>query len=151
MTYVFQMSYVRMTMPSRLSCSPRWSASFSATAAMDLRSRFLSLLRRGGLVVDLHLRVVLDGADHLIGAGDDLVAVLQAAEDFDIGCAGNAGFHLTELRFLSGNHEHALNLFLLRLFSGRIGLDLSRSAFRAGGFGFEVAPLPDGQRLNRYS
>ena len=52
MMYVFQRSNVRMTIPSRLSCSPRWKlSSFSATAAIGIEFSFLSLAAGTGALL----------------------------------------------------------------------------------------------------
>src|SRR5205085_2345444 len=107
-------------MPSRLSCSPRSTSSLSATASV-IRT-FLRLLRHRRFVVDLNLSLVLERADHLVSAGDDLIALVEAAQHLDIGCAGDAGLHLVENRLAARNHEDALNLFLAGLLGGRIGL-----------------------------
>src|SRR6516225_4517143 len=121
-----------MTMPSRFNCSPRWMSSFSTTAIGE--SRFYDAGRAGRptplgfrcyywrLVVDLYLGFVGDGANHLIGAGDDLVAFLEACEHLDVGGAGDTGFDFLEDGFSVGHHEDALNLFLLGFFRNRIQL-----------------------------
>src|ERR1039457_4860274 len=55
------------------------------------------------------LGFVAQGADHLVAAGNDLVAVFEAGEDFDVGRAGDAGFHFAECGLAAGDHEHALD------------------------------------------
>ncbi len=42
-------------------------------------------------VVSFDGGAALEGAQNLIAASDDLVAFLEAAEDFDVGGAGDAG------------------------------------------------------------
>ena len=75
-----------MTMPSRLSCSPLLESEFLRLLVPFVIPMFpierAYVLVCGGrrLVIDLHLGVVGDGADHLVGAGNDLVALLQPAE-----------------------------------------------------------------------
>src|SRR5262245_38153732 len=133
MTYVFHRSNVRMTIPSRLSCSPRAISSLSATAATmrilplnlqlsvfefqpktvsrQSRRLILRLLPRT-LIIHLYLGFVADGADDLVASGYDLVIFLQSAGDLDVGGSGDAGLHLAKRDFASGNDKHALDLLL---------------------------------------
>src|SRR5580658_9196877 len=105
-----------MTTPSRLSCSPRSISSFSASACAMGDSRYpwtgrrpvLRLLRHRRFIIHLHLSFVAQRADYLVAAGNDLVALFEASKDFDIGRAGNAGFHFAEFSLAGGDHEHAL-------------------------------------------
>src|SRR5438552_1935448 len=99
-----------MTIPSFLSCSPRWISSFST--AVDIR--WFSFLRLGrdyrSLIIHFYLRIVQDRADHLVSTGDDLVALIEASQHFDVGGTGNPRFHLLEDRFPSRHHKNALKL-----------------------------------------
>src|ERR1700722_5864171 len=149
--YVFHKSYVRMTIPSRFSCSPRSMSSLSAAACAIWKTRSLSsgLLRHRRLIVHFHLGLVAQRTDHLVAAGYDLVALLETAQDFDVGRAGNAGLHLAEYGFAAGHHEHTLHLFLASLFRGRIRLGRCQGAAAGLGFFLQVALLPDSERLNR--
>src|SRR5581483_458249 len=108
MTYVFHKSKVRMTIPSRLSCSPRAISSLSATAAT------LRLLPSGllpwTLIIHLYLRIVADRANYLVTSGDDFITFLQPAGHLDVGGARDARFDLPERHLASGHHEHALDL-----------------------------------------
>src|SRR5579862_1536202 len=129
-----------MTMPSRFSCSPRSSSSLSATAAMLAFHHWI-------LIIHLHLRLIANRADHLVTAGDDLVAIPQAAGHFDIGGAGDTGLDFSEYGLAARNDEYSLELFLERLLSCRIG---ARGGLGAAVLGLhvQVAALPDGERLD---
>src|SRR5580658_10222030 len=156
MMYVFHRSYVRMTMPSRFNCSPRSIASFSASACAMGDSRYLltgrrpvlRLLRHGRLVIYLDLSFVAQRSDHLVTAGNDLVPLFEAAHDFDIGGAGDAGFHFAEFSLAAGDHEHALDLFLAGLLLGGGQLGGGECAAAGLGLRLQIALLPDSQRLN---
>src|SRR5437879_2159774 len=145
MMYVFHRSYVRMTIPSRLSCSPR--STNASTACAILRLYSLSVDLHWSLVIHLHLRVIADGADHLVTSRDDLVPVFQTAQYLDVRCAGDARLHLAEYSALSTIHyEYALDLFFARLLRRRVEFHgLHISTFRLD---FQIAFLPDGQGLN---
>src|SRR3954451_20736397 len=116
-----------MTIPSFLSCSPRWISSRSSTACAMLLRFFLRTL-----IIYFYLRFILDGPDHLVAAGDDLVAVLQSVQHFDIGGAGDSRLHLAEVRLLAGDHEDALHFFLASLLLHRVErhIRLLLAAFR---------------------
>src|SRR5258706_7666653 len=77
---------------------------------------FLFLLRRG--VVDLDAHPLTQGAQHFVAAGYNFVAFLQAALDFDVRGARDAGFHGHEFRFFVANDEHTL-LFVFLVLRGR--------------------------------
>src|SRR6266849_2576894 len=146
MMYVFHRSYVRMTIPSRLSCSPRSTNASTACAIFRLYSLGVDLHR--SLVIHFNLRVIADGADHLVTACDDLVPVFQTAQYFYVRCACDTGLHLTEHGRLSSiHHEHTLDLFFARLL--RCRTKFHRLHIGALRLGFQIALLTDGQGLNR--
>src|ERR1051326_6403532 len=70
------------------------------------RLRFALGLHR---IIHLHAGAVPDGLQHLVAAGDDLIALFQSALDLDIRCPRQAGLYRAELAFLAaGNDEDAL-------------------------------------------
>src|SRR5712671_3485898 len=109
-----------MTMPSRLSLSP-----LSVAVSVDVRGSSVPVILRSlrcrlvdrRCVVHLHYGAVLDGADHLVASGDDLIAIRNAVQDFDVGGAGDAGLHFPELGFVvRGDDEDALNFLGVGLY-----------------------------------
>src|SRR5260370_14925341 len=109
MMYVFQRSYVRMTMPSRFSCSPRLTASVSA-CAIYCSCHLPFNLRRS--VAHFNPGLVSQRTDHFEATRHDLVAIVQSAQNLDVGRSGHAGLHPADHRLLSAYHEHPLTLFL---------------------------------------
>ena len=69
----------------------------------------------GQRIIYFHSRAVADGLQHLVAAGDDLVACVQAALDLDVSSAGEPGFHRVELGLLVLDHENALNIVVFLL------------------------------------
>src|SRR5208282_4415079 len=133
-----------MTMPSFFNCSPR---STSASTACAMCSFGLCLCFGWNFVIDLHARVRLDRADHLVTARDNLVTFLEAVQHFDVGGASDPRLHFAECCLGSRHDKYPLDFFLARLFRGRVKLRClyHRAILR---FGFEIAFLPDGQRLD---
>src|SRR6187402_3639026 len=101
-----------MIVPCRRSSSPRACAlSWAACAMLCVRNLRFCLDR--GLVVYLDFSLIAKRADHLIAAGDDLVALFKAAQYLDVRRSCDAGFHFYKLGFIPADDEHALNLFFL--------------------------------------
>ena len=94
-------------------------------------SLVLSLRLYRSLVVYLYLGFVLDGPNHLIGSGNDLVAFLETGEHLDIGGSGDTCLDLLEDCLLTLDHEHALDFFLLPFLTGS-GIAVARHHRRAG-------------------
>src|SRR5579872_3719241 len=101
-----------MTMLSRFNCSPRLIVSVVACA---IYLPFLAFRLHGLRGFHFDRRLVAQRANHFEAAGDDLVAFIQAAQNFDVGGAGDSGLDLAEDGLLSGDDEHSLNLLLERL------------------------------------
>src|SRR5579862_5427967 len=133
-----------MTMPSRLSRSPFSTA--SSTNASVMGGSLSGRLDYRGFIVDLHDPVVLDGADHLIGPGHDLLAVAQAGENFGVRSAVDARFHLVKDTFedvvFPGDHEYARQLLFVGFDSRRVGIQRLVLA------GIEIAFGAHGKRLD---
>ena len=91
-----------MTMPSRLSRSP-----FSTALRSDqyfchaCQSFYVAGFGTGGLLSILTIGAVLDRPDHLVRTRDDLVALGQSGENFNIRSSADARFHLAKLRLCS--------------------------------------------------
>src|SRR5581483_11036301 len=136
-------SYVRITIPAWRSSSPRPDscsvsvAIWFACAGLGHNVRFVIYLDSG---------VVAHVANHLVTAGDDLIALLHAVENLDVGGAGDSGIHLAKLRAVALDHEDALNLLLRRLLVRGIARGLNGGGRRLL---FQIAFGPNGERLNR--
>jgi len=121
-----------------------------------LASDDFSFLRLGrydrSLIIDFYERFVQDGADHLVGAGDNLIALGETVDHLDIGGAGNPRFDLLEYRFPARNDKNALNFFLLGLLRDRIRLgNRGLNSLASGRFRLQLPLLTDGERLDRYT
>ena len=55
----------------------------------------------------------LQGTEHLVASGNDLVTFLQAASAPRYLCSRNAGLHRHELCLLITNHEYTLHVIVL--------------------------------------
>src|SRR6202008_356856 len=91
----------------------------------------------GSGVVHFYAGLGLQSAEGLVASDHDFVALLQAFGNFDIGDAGDAGFHRPEYGFLSVDHEYALDLVLLGIARGsgrRSGESHARTASLLLGF-----------------
>ena len=65
-------------------------------------------------------------SQYFVTAGNDFVTRFQAAQDFDIRSAGDAGLYRQKLGFAGSNHEDSLDFFFVH--TGRVGcLRLRRS------------------------
>ena len=87
----------------------------------------------------------------MVGTRDDLVARLQAGDNFNIGGAADAGFDLAEFGFIVlADEEDALDFFLHFLGLDRVNV-FSGSRRRLGlvGGGFQISLGAGGQGLNR--
>src|SRR5579864_4685209 len=104
-----------MMIPSRRSCSPRSVLSSTAACA-------IAALASGSdhcvTVVHLHAGSRPHGTNGLVAADHDLLARLDAAQNLDIGGAGDPGFHFAEFGLLIGDNKYSGDFFLA-LFLGR--------------------------------
>src|SRR5438270_1141733 len=66
-------------------------------------------------VVHLYLGLVPQRADHLVAAGDDFLAVFDAAEHFYFGCTRNSSLHDTKFGFTISHNKNTLQFFLRSL------------------------------------
>src|SRR5215475_9718218 len=100
-----------MIMPSRISCSPRSTLSRTAVCAMmPVLAPRVDHRRR--TIVDLDARRIAKSADHFVAAGDDLIALLNAVQYFDIRGARDTRLNFAKLRAAICDHEHALDFFV---------------------------------------
>src|ERR1035438_546053 len=132
-----------MTMPSRFKLSPRSSRSCVAVAIRGLALRFYDWR----FVVHLDLGGTAQGPDDFVSAGDNLIALTEPAQDFDVGGAGNSSGNFLKLRASVLDHENALQLFLLSFLGGWIGLGGGLDAFILADR-LQIAALADSQSLN---
>src|ERR1700680_2236155 len=92
-----------------------WRNDWAAADWTDIRRARTSSVRslardaRRG-VVDLHSGGGTQGAQRFVAAGDDDIAGLQTAGDFDVADAGDAGFDGNENGFIAAHRENTLHL-----------------------------------------
>src|SRR6185369_919195 len=139
-----------MTMPSLLSCAPRSAGDTGATACAMVCVYQITLrfcLDRG-LIIYLDLAVISESANHLITSGDDFVAILKAAQYFDISSARNAGFYLMELGFFPVDKKDALDLFLTGFLCDGIERRIALLILFPFLFRFQIALLANRESLD---
>src|ERR1035438_8073818 len=132
-----------MTIPSRFKLSPRSSRSCVAVAIRGLALRFDDWR----FIVHLDLGGTAQGPDDFVSAGDNLIALTEPAQDFDVGGAGNSGGHFLKLRASVFDDEDALQFFLLSFLGGWVGLGGGLDAFILADR-LQIAALADSQSLN---
>src|ERR1035441_10769531 len=101
-----------MTMPSRFKLSPRSRRSCVAVAIRGLALRFDDWR----FVVHLDLGGTAQGPDYFVSAGDNLIALTEPAQDFDVGGAGNSSGHFLKLRASVLDHEENLKMIFFFFF-----------------------------------
>src|SRR5439155_26687286 len=74
------------------------------------------------LDLDLDLRLVLQRAQGLVGAGDDLLALLEPVPDLDLGLADDPGLHGAEAGLAALDDEDPLLLLALLGRGSLVGL-----------------------------
>src|ERR1700730_11928739 len=94
-----------------------WRNAWEAAEWTGIRRRLTSSVRTFACgawhgVVDLHGGGGTQGAERFVAAGNDDIAGLQTAGDFDVADAGDAGFDGNKHGFIAAHRENTLDLII---------------------------------------